>query len=164
MSYILSVRLFFMEDLLEEFKSVHKDYIDTLKKFPTDNVENVLFDKWTLKEVLAHFTGWDRFFIDSVVLLQKGKKVPYWENMNKYNEKSVEKIKTWSYKKVFDTFVKTGEEFIDIYKNIPDEFVDKLFWDDKNYTPRKFLEINIHHYEKTHLKKIKELLRKWEGE
>ena len=80
-----------MKELLREFVKVRKDFINTLKKFPNDKYEEKLFGEWSLKDVIAHFTGWDRYFIDAIELLSNGKKVPYWGKINRYNLKNTNK-------------------------------------------------------------------------
>ncbi len=149
------------EQLVNQFTQVRKDFLEALKQFPKDKVEEILFGEWSLKDVLSHFAGWDKFFTEILRLLKEGQDIPHWGNINKFNEKSVGRRKDWSWDEVYDEFVSAGEQFIKEYSDLPEELANSLFWGGKGYTPIKILKVNVHHYEKTQLLEMKKLLRKW---
>lgn len=148
-----------MADLVKQFEEARQDFLETLKKFPKDRVEEKLFGEWNLKDVIAHFSGWDNYFTDSLKLLKEGKAVPKWGTIDKFNKRSVDSCKKFSWEKIYSEFVKSGENFIKEYSNISKELADKLFWVGKKYTPLKFLKINIDHYENAQLTGIKNCLK-----
>lgn len=150
-----------MDNLLKEFEIVRKSFVDALKKFPPEKAEEKLFDKWSLKEVVAHFTAWDRYFTQSLKLLKNNVSMPYWENIASFNKNAVIRTAKADWQKVFAEFVKSGEMFLDEYKKLPKDLIDKLIWKERKYTPFKFLEINVEHYKNAQLKEIQKLLKKW---
>lgn len=150
-----------MKKLIEEFKRSRQDFIETLEKFPKEKRSEILFGTWNLKDVVAHFSAWDIFFIAILKPLMENKPVPYWGNINDFNKKEVMQRKTWNWEKVYKEFVKSSNNFIGEYGNLPPSFVNKPFWQGKTHTPEKILKINIHHYQKAQSIEIKKLLKKW---
>ncbi len=149
-----------MKKLVNQFIKVRKEFIETLKKFPIDQVDKRLFGEWNLKDVLAHLAGWDTYFTEILSCLKRGNEIPYWSNIEKFNENSVGNRKYMSWNEVYDEFVSSGEEFIKEYLDVRQDYRSVRFWKKRSYTPTKILEINIHHYEKNHLDEIKEKLGK----
>jgi hypothetical protein len=147
-----------MDELISRFAEVRDDFIETLQRFPTVKRDVVLFGEWSLKDVIAHFVGWDRYFIDLLDSLQVDEEPPYWQNMTKFNKASVDKRRESSWEAVYEAFVSTSEEFIRRYRLLPEALREIRFWRNKSYSPISILEINIHHYEKSHLAQIKKTL------
>jgi len=147
--------------LLNDFNEIRKEYIEMLSKFPQDKISEKLFGEWDLKDVIAHFVGWDVEFTNALKSLIKGEKYTYWGKIYEFNDKVVKSSKGKTWDQVFTEFEKSGNDFIDIYKRIPDEMMEVKIWKDKIYTPKRILEINIHHYEKAQLMQIKKYLTKW---
>ncbi len=150
-----------MQNLIKEFAEARKALIAALNKFPKEKIEEKLFDKWSLKEVVAHFTGWDRYFTQAVKLLKQKKTMPFWESVRDFNENSVKRAVRVDWKKIYQEFVKVGDKFIEEYQKIPSELANRLFWKNKKYTPLDFLKINIGHYKNNQTKEIFKLLKKW---
>lgn len=151
-----------MDELLDRFQEIRAEFINVLQRFPASERMERLFDQWCLKDVVAHLAGWDRYFVDIVVALEEGDKPPYWGSMVQFNEISVEKRKDQPWESVFDEFVANSEAFVQRYKQIPEAMWAARFWEHKSITPIKMLEINIHHYEKDHLAKVKEVLARFQ--
>ena len=151
-----------MNELVSRFAQDRQDLLDTLKDFPADRVEEVAFGKWNLRCLVAHLAGWDGFFTELVKLLRAGSKVPYWGEIDAFNEASVQARADWTWKKVYDEFVSAGEAFIAEYGSLEEELWDRRFWAQGPVTPGQIVEINIHHYE-GHLAKIVERLAEWGG-
>jgi len=147
--------------LLNDFNEIRKEYIEMLSKFTQDKISEKLFGEWDLKDVIAHFVGWDVEFTNALKSLIKGEKYTYWGKIYEFNDKVVKSSKGKTWDQVFTEFEKSGNDFIDIYKRIPDEMMEVKIWKDKIYTPKRILEINIHHYEKAQLMQIKKYLTKW---
>ncbi len=151
-----------MDKLLGRFQDIRAEFIDVLRQFPASKRTDALFDHWCLQDVVAHLAGWDRYFIDIVDALEAGNDPPYWESIVKFNEASVEIRKDESWDSVFDEFVANGEAFIQRYKQIPESMWTVSFWKDKSITPEQMLKVNIHHYGKDHLTKVKKKLARIE--
>lgn len=152
-----------MDELLSQFIEVRDELIETLHRFPAPSRSVVLFGDWNLKDVVAHLTGWDRYFIDILDSLQAGEEPPYWGSMTKFNEASVQKRKETSWEVVLGEFVASGDEFIHRYNQLPAGYWDVRFWKGRSYTPVRILEVNIHHYG-SHLPQVKRKLARLEKE
>jgi uncharacterized damage-inducible protein DinB len=150
-----------MKDLLKEFIEAREKLIKAINKFPSNKRNEILFGTWNLKDVVAHFCAWDIFFTNTIKQLKNNKPVPYWDNINNFNEKEVSKRESLSWELVYSEFINAGKDFVDEYSNIPKELENKIIWNNKKYTPKKLLEVNIHHYQKAQLKEILKLLKKW---
>lgn len=150
-----------IQNLIDNFNTIRCDFLLTIKNFPKDKISEKLFGEWDVKDVIAHFVGWDVEFTNALNALSKGQKYVYWGKMYEFNDKIVKASidKTWN--QICTEFERSGKDFIYIYKSIPDELMDVKIWKDKIYTPKRILEINIHHYEKAQLVQIKKLLAKW---
>jgi len=143
---------------IERFAEVREQVLHAIRRFPAQRREDELFGEWTLKDLVAHLTGWDVYFTTILSCLETGEKAPYWGNMNKFNEASVGKRRDSSWKKVYDEFVAAGREFIRCYGQLSDKAAERRFWKSKSYTPASIVRINIHHYAKSHLPEIEKVL------
>jgi hypothetical protein len=147
-----------MNELIEQFKEARSEFIDLINMFPPKRRPDILFGQWSLKDVLAHIIGWDLYGIDCLQSL-KDNKQPYWHsNIDEFNQEQILKRKNWTWQKLHQEFVSTGEKLIKEYETLPLELWNKRFWPDKRFTPRKFLEIDINHYRIEHALKIKDFL------
>ncbi|MFX0145376.1 MAG: maleylpyruvate isomerase N-terminal domain-containing protein [Candidatus Hodarchaeota archaeon] len=152
-----------MDELLSQFIEIREEFNKILDRFPALSRSVVLFGDWNLKDLIAHLTGWDRYFVDILDSLQAGEEPPYWGNMTRFNKTSVQKRSASSWEDNYDEFVATGEEFIRRYNQLPVEFRWNRFWRRRSYTPVRILEINIHHYG-SHLSQVKRKLYRLEKE
>jgi uncharacterized damage-inducible protein DinB len=150
-----------MDKLISDFKNSRNKLIEAVNEYPVDKREDKLFGEWNLKDVVVHFAAWDSFFTQMLKLHKQNKTVPYWEDINKFNDKEVGKKRSWSWDKVYNEFIQSGDEFIKEYSKIPKNLLKKLFWTGRAYTPEKILKVNIHHYQKAQYIEILKLLRMW---
>jgi len=148
-----------MNRLLEEFKKVREDFIEIINKFPVNKREEVLFDKWNLRQVLAHMQRWDNCLSDNVDYLKQGKEPPFYGKVNDFNAVSQDLCKDWDWNKTYEEFLKGGERLIKTYKSLPENLWNQRFWKDKNSTPLKFLKIVTNHYKEEHLPLLKGALK-----
>lgn len=77
-----------MNQLLDEFKKVREEFIKIINKFPRNKREEILFDKWNLRQVLAHMQRWDNCLSDNVEYLLKGKEPPFYGKVDDFNTES----------------------------------------------------------------------------
>lgn len=150
-----------IQKLIDNFYTIRGDFLLIVSKFPKDKNLEKLFDEWDLKDVIAHFVGWDVEFTNALKSLIKGEKYTYWGKIYEFNDKVVKSSKGKTWDQVLTEFEKSGKDFIDTYNSIPDELMEVKIWKDKIYTPKRILEINIHHYEKAQFVQIKKILTKW---
>lgn len=143
-----------MEERISEFSRVRAQVIELLNRFPVDRIDDILFDEWSLKSIVAHLAGWDRYFTDILKDLEGGMQAPYWGNIQKFNEESVARKIDDSWEEVYAEFVDAGEAFIKAYRQASLSLVEEKFWADRSYTPAEILEVNIHHYAESHLPQL----------
>ena len=143
-----------MNELLGQFSHRRQTLLATLEGLPSDRTGELAFGEWDLQCVIAHLSAWDRYFAEMVKLLRAEAEIPYWGDIDKFNEMSVEKCKAWTWDRVYDEFVQAGQAFIDAYSHLEQALWETRFWPQGTVTPLQIVEINIHHYE-THREKIK---------
>jgi hypothetical protein len=143
--------------LVQKLQQLHKDLTNIVNEFPKDKREAVLFDKWSLKDVLTHMAGWNKCLKQNLDFLEQKKDPPHFGKVDDFNAKIVKESRKYKWEDVFNDFVNSGEYLITSYKELSSRLFDNKFWPDKSSTPRKFLNIVIEHYEE-HSQKVKTLL------
>ncbi|MGD8759218.1 MAG: ClbS/DfsB family four-helix bundle protein [Anaerolineales bacterium] len=147
-----------MDQRLSEFTQARQAVIEAIDHFPDDRVDEILFGEWSLKDVLAHLTGWDQYFVEILRLLRSGKEAPHWGSIAKFNQASVQRRAADGWIEVYDEFIAGGEAFINAYGGLATNEANARFWEGKSYTPNRIIEVNAHHYGKSHLPQIKRRL------
>lgn len=142
-----------MKERLTQFAQVRGELLEALARFPVHRIEEPVCGTWDLRCVLAHIAGWDGYFIEIVERLRAGEKVPYWGDVDAFNEASVEERKDRMWDEVKDEFVKTGEDFIATYSDLEEELWNRRLWEQGKPTPAWVVEINAEHY-RDHLEEI----------
>ena len=150
-----------MENIISQFSQARDEFIKAINAFPIIRRTEILFGKWNLQQVVEHFCGWDKYFTRVLTEFGQGEKPEFWNKINEFNEREINKRKGFSWDDTYQEFLQAGENFINVCKNINKNLINKAIWLDKKYTPLKLLQINIRHYQKAQLQEIKKLLRKW---
>lgn len=146
--------------LITDLKVARKNLISLVDRFPNNKREKILFDKWSLKDILVHLTGWANHQIETLIKLKAGKKVVIQNNLkDSINENLVFTKGNLSWKVVYNDFLETSNELISHYQNLPRNLWDKKIWEEKETTPRKYIEIEINHYKETHGPQIEKYLQ-----
>jgi hypothetical protein len=144
-----------MEGRLIHFGEVRAEFLEVLRAFPAARRNEILFGEWSLKDVVAHLIGWDAYFADILASLKAGKEPPYWGSISRFNEPSVQRRRSASWEVVHDEFVVAGDEFLLRYAQLSPNLWHVRFWKGKRYTPATILDVNLHHYAKSHLPQVK---------
>ncbi len=138
-------------ELLDEFKKISDEFGTLTQKFPAEKREEIVFDKWSLKNVISHLNHWMIHDIDCLNALLDNK-VPYWEpNVEEFNQKGVILRSNNSWNQVYLEFVDLKQRLIDLYSNYPEYLRNDRIWPDKSETPTRFLEENIKHWRNEHI-------------
>ncbi|MFA6519160.1 MAG: ClbS/DfsB family four-helix bundle protein [Candidatus Shapirobacteria bacterium] len=147
-----------MTDRISQFQSASKDFFETISSFPAAKREEIIFDKWSLKDVIAHLVGWDEHFIEELDNLINNKiEKSIWVTIPNLNKNSTAKFKNDSYQNVIKTYQQTSQKLINKLRNLDKIYWDKpLFPEKKSRTPQKYLSIWIQHVT-DHLQTIKSL-------
>jgi len=139
---------------IKKLFQLRQQIINIIHQFPADKRQVILFDQWSLREILAHLSGWDVFTAESVEKFKSGK-LPVWGGkINIFNQKSLEQREKLTWTEIYNEFIASSQKMIDQYQSIDDKLWNQKIWPDKSYTPAKFLKIDIDHYQ-DHLEEIK---------
>ena len=150
-----------MRELVNRFAEVRRDLLETVSGFPADRAGEAVCGEWDLRCVLAHIAGWDSYFTEIATLLRAGEdKIPYWGNIEEFNEASVKKREGRAWDEVNGEFVRGGEAFIEEYAGLEKQLWHKRFWEQGDPAPAWVVKINTEHYVE-HLEEIKEKLKAW---
>jgi|GEM_PF-2492785 len=145
------------EQLLREFKKIYKETKDLVNEFPQEKREEILFDKWSLKDVLAHFSNWVEHDLSCFRALEEGKE-PFWvPNIDEYNKQGVLDRENKKWEDIYAEFSMLFNQLIIKYETLPENLWGEKFWGSREFTPRKFLEGDIKHLGKDHLPQLKKV-------
>lgn len=144
--------------MIQQFAKARQEFIDAVERFPKDKRAMVLFDRWSLKEILTHIAGWDNCIANNIICIKKNQEPPHYGKVDDFNKNSVEKGRRWNWERAYKEFIKGGELIVREYGSLPEALWDKKFWPTKNSTPRKFLQIVTHHYLRDHLPEIRKTI------
>ncbi len=143
---------------IEEFNSVSQKITQILENFPSESRTKILFDKWSLKDVIAHLNNWMVHDIDCLTALKENRE-PYWEpDVDEFNRKGTEERKGIVWGSLLTEFLTLKNTLLNIYKTLPNDLWDKPIWKDKHENARLFLEEDINHWKGEHLGVLKKKL------
>lgn len=149
-----------MKKLIKEFEEAKQDLIKIINSFPEEKREKTLFDKWSLKNLLSHLTGWGNYQISTLKQFKRGAEPIVPKSLkSSINDVFVSKRSPWSWNKVYDEFLRISQDLIDEYRGLPGKLWKKEIWKNKKTTPQEFIKIEINHYRKTHGHQIKRILK-----
>lgn len=146
-----------MKKKIKELEEICDEMVKVIHNFPKDKIEVILFDKWSLKDVIAHINGWNKQKIFELDSLLEGKDVEKISDFDAFNENSVNDRKNVSWDIVFQEFVDSCRDLVEAYDSIPAEQVDVGVWPGSTMTPRVWLQIDLDHMKLEHLPEIKRL-------
>ena len=146
-----------MNITIDKLINIRMELLDAVNKFDSDKREVVLFDKWTLKDVLAHLCGWDQLTAAVLINLINGKQSMWGKGVNEMNQESVNLHQPKSWNEIYNEFVAGSQKMIDEYSNLLENMWNQPLYPNKKFTPAKFLKIDIDHYQE-HLEAIKKIL------
>ena len=142
---------------IEKLSQLRTELIKLIDDFPVDKRLEILFDKWSLKDVLAHLCGWDRLTADALTNLNQGKQSEWGKGVNEMNADNVAKRKERNWDEVYKEFINNSQDMINKYSSLADDLWDKPLYPNKKFSPAKFLKIDIDHYQE-HIEAIKSKL------
>lgn len=147
--------------MVDEFKDARKTLIRSIDDFPIENRESAVFDKWNLKDILSHLSGWAKYQADILEQFRKEGKAESTEGLKaSINTDFVTQRKRWSWNRVYQEFLKLSENLVKEYENLPKELWKNKVYGDKETTVSDFIKIEINHYTNTHGKQIRGALKK----
>lgn len=146
-----------MSELIESARQWFYELKRLLDVLPEEMREDKLFPKWSLKDLVAHLTGWAVHDLEFLTALERGEE-PYWEpNIGEFNARSVEARKSRSWEEVYEEFVTSYLRLLEIYQALPAPLWKRRFRHDQPLSPEENLQEDIKHFEE-HLAQIREVL------
>ncbi len=143
-----------MQDKIDQFNKLREKIIYFAGIYPIDKRKVAIFDKWSLKDVLAHLSNWVVHDIDCLEALKEGRE-PYWEpDVDEFNARGIEERKDKSWNEVFDEFSNLSKKLVEIYETLPNDLWERDIWKGRGQTAKRFLHEDIEHWRNEHLTEI----------
>jgi len=141
-----------------ELASARQSVIDAVQKVNKAKREQKLLGDWSLKDLIAHLTGWADYQLKVLTAVKTGQTPPEWGKIDGFNHASTLQRKKLDWEMVFSEFQEVSQKLVDAYEKVADAGWDKPLWKGKKTTLSKIIDIETRHYSKTHLPQILKLL------
>src|SRR3989344_6857397 len=90
------------EETIEEFRRVHSRMMELANRFPKDQREAVLFDRWSLKDMVAHLVAWNHVDAEHTERVRDGKEFEWIADWDVFNDREVSKRKHLSWDAIME--------------------------------------------------------------
>lgn len=144
---------------IDRLKEVHKKVKDLIDQYPESKRELVIFDKWSLKDVVAHLCVWLEDDVNALNNHMNGIKSHWWPNVDEFNEKGVNARKDLSWDEVYGEFTTLIGKLHEAYGSMPDDLFEKKMWGKHNGTPLRSIMVDIDHWEGEHVSSLESNLK-----
>ncbi len=147
------------QELLTKLEVAISNLRTVIDRFPPIMREDILFDQWSLKDFLAHFSGWNLLTISELTRLQNGLKTDKWiagQDTDEFNKQSVAERKSRSWEEIYSEFNNTQALLLLKYKELSEEDWNAQFGPSEEDTPLSSIETDIKHIGHDHLVEIEE--------
>ena len=148
------------EEAIDEFCRVHGQMVEMANRSPEDQREVVLFDRWSLKDMLAHLAAWNHVDAEHTERVRDGKEFEWISDWDSFNEREVSRRQHLSWGATMDELTSSADYVVRVFRDLPLAVWDKPCGPENKSTPRGWLEAEIRHYRDTH---NPEVLRKLEN-
>lgn len=132
-----------------------QDLINIINIFPVEKREQIIFDKWSLKDLVGHISGWDILTVEVLKNIKQNKLSKWLYSVDEMNKISVQARKPKPWKTIYEEFINASQELVNQYSSIPGDLWEKPLFSGKKFNAAKFLKIDLDHYLE-HLEQIKE--------
>lgn len=139
-----------MNQLVNDLARAREELLETIEKIDQKKAVKVILGEWSLKDIVAHLTGWAEYQIAVLKAIKSGNLPPDCGSVQGYNEQSTSSRKNLPWGKVYEEYKEKGQQLVDEYKSLPDELWTK--------SVEKLIKIETRHYAETHLPQIKQIL------
>ena len=136
-----------MNDQVQQFKDLREKLIEIIDLFNERKTSVLLFDKWSIKDVIAHLSGWNNYHLECLRSLKSGQTTPDRKTIGEFNDDSVAARSELNWFQTYNEFVKSSSDLYREYQTvgISDPAIEKM------------VKIDLKHYQE-HLEKIKKLV------
>lgn len=112
-------------------------------------IENrVVFDKWSLRDILAHLSGWADLTRESLNSMQNGGEIRMIDGdvaIDEFNQESINQRSGYTWVEIKSDFELATKALIDTYRSLPDDVWETPFPGTK-LTPRMAVSMDSQHY------------------
>jgi hypothetical protein len=147
---------------IAELAQIINDTKEVVNQYPPEVREQLLFDQWSLKDILAHFSGWNWLTIRDLARLKSGETIDEWihtdEQLNEFNRIEVEQRKNRPWDEIYTEFVDSCDQLLLAYKGLSAVQWEAQFGPDADSTPKRSLLIDIEHMGDIHLPELKNVI------
>jgi len=149
------------EHLLSELENTRRKIMEMLPKAELYR-DKEIFPGWTLKEILAHMTGWDDVIIRCLHAHSTGNETdtPSIRSINAYNAEVIQTCKTADYEHTRKDWESRRETLMELIRDLPADRIATPFafpWGGTG-TVADVVKIFVHH-EKSHARDITSWLK-----
>ena len=137
-----------MNDHIKQLEKIRDSLLQAISGFPESKRNEFLFDKWNLKDVIAHLNNWMVHDINCLNAVKENR-IPRWEpSTDEFNMRGTLERKSLSWDQLCQEFTKLSSYLIKIYKEYPPNLLSAKIWPDHSYeTPFTFTKSNIDHWQ-----------------
>lgn len=152
-----------MDSLVGDFQDINQKFIGIINKFPEDQRDKKMFNKWSLKDVVAHISAWNLWTIEQLRYVKLGG-LSEWDGIDAFNKRAVKVRSRWTWDEVFKEFIESKNALIKAFKNVPESLwkKDVVFSDEKatkeHWTLQKILKEAVNHYKYEHLPELRKVI------
>jgi hypothetical protein len=153
------------ENLIAGMVGARKDILDAVAGFNPKQQNQVFLGEWSIKELLAHLTGWDRTYIAAVQDLQAGESPSFYaaydEDWQTYNLNLVREYMKDDWSELISEVKESHKQLVDYLQTLTEEDLTKdwgVRYDGTPVTVARLIEAEIKD-EREHLRQIKKMMR-----
>jgi hypothetical protein len=117
--------------VLSSLVEVRQNILDETSKLSETEQDQVFLGVWTVKDLLAHFIGWDETNLQATKSVLKGQLPSFYEHRDRdwqtYNAMLVKKHKKDSFQELFAKVKHSQKNLTEFLQTIPPEYFNKDF-------------------------------------
>ena len=153
------------EQLLAELRETRNDILKEAAVLSAEKQEMIFLGIWSVKDLLAHLTGWDHTNLDAAKAVLAGKLPSFYEYHSRdwqtYNAMLIAKYKRDSFKELLALVENSQQELIEFLQSVVPESFSKDFgvrFRGYKVTIQRLLEAEIKD-EQVHYQQIKDFFK-----
>ena len=144
-----------MDEKIKDLEKARIELKKVIDEFPEGRREEILFDKWSLKDTLSHFSGWNMLRVQQIKDFLVGNPVTWLEDWDGFNWENVNSRRSKTYDEVYAEFVKSMDDVIKGFQSIPQDMVENPWWPGHPYNALSSIQTDIGHWRDDHLPGIR---------
>lgn len=131
----------------------HLDEIDKNRK---------VYPLWTVREILAHLSGWDDAVIGFIraIIADEIPPTPAARGINVYNAETVATREGLDYDRVYREYIETRKTLIELLRQVPEEKITRQYvlpWGDMG-SLEQIIRVFEHHEREEHAEDVRKLV------